>query len=370
MPPKTGSDKVVVVLDDSVKKAVKAHKGDETKVNAGDLPPNVRGIAQLTDIGFKKYKEGPNKGKIFFSAAGSVLEPDEHKGAFTRIGPEKIFDTPDASGKKTKAEHVAWVLNELRKLGYNTAEMADDGLIEACNELKELKPCFKFRTWASRVTKEYPNPRTNHDWSGVVEYVMDDDAGAGVEDETGDGEEEATEEEATEEEVVEEAAEEEATEEGGEEEASEESEDLDALGAAADGNPKKKQAPDEDAQGRLTALAEEAGVDVSKYKTWALVVAALKKAAEGAGEEAEEAEEEEAAEEEAEEWKPKVKDVVKYQPIDPATKKPAINPKTKKAKLVDVEIKAVDAKKQTVDIKNLTDNKLVKGVAWSRLVHD
>ncbi len=74
------------------------------------------------------------------------------------------------------------------------------------------------------------------------------------------------------------------------------------------------------------------------------------------------------AEPEAEEGL-KVGDVFKYQPMDAKTKKPKIHPTTKKPVLVEVEVKAVHADKEAVDILNLEDNKTTyKNVPWDRLV--
>jgi hypothetical protein len=365
MPAKTGGGSVLKALSGELSKALKATNKNETVMDkGGDLPPDLRGVAQLSKITFGKYENGDLKGKPYFMAQATVKTPEEFKGEQTRIGPIPLCNTPNRT-KKLLKDHVDVMLNELRKLGADTSECESDADLEAvCAELVEAAPHFKYRTWKGQKTKAFPDPRTNHVWNGVTEFE-DDGAEGAVEDDTDTKEEEG--EEAAEEEAEEEAAEEEG-EEAAEEEASEESEgetDLDALAEAADGG-------DEDAQGQLVAMCEPLSIDAEKFKTWALVVKAIRKAAPAEEEAAEEEAEEEAAEEEPaeEEFKPKLKEVYKYQPIDPKTKKPAVNPKTKKAKLVEVEIKAVNPKLKTVDVKNLDDGKMLKGIKWDKLKQD
>ena len=162
-----------------LKKAHSGHKGDKTEYSGGgDLPPIEHGIAKLINIKVDVYKDGKLKGKPFFSATGIVLSPATTKykdmdvpvaGKRTRI-QEPICDTPERSSRKTLADHWAWVLNELRKLGMDTSKYDDpDELIEASNRfLIEAETQFNFRTWRGEPSKQYPNPMTNHDWGGAV----------------------------------------------------------------------------------------------------------------------------------------------------------------------------------------------------------
>ena len=134
--------------------------------------------------------------------------------------------------------------------------------------------------------------------------------------------------------------------------------DLDSLAKRADGG-------EDAAIDRLTELAHNAGMDDDAIReageTWADVVAAMSGGAAGGEGETVAAEEE---------WEPKKEEVYKYQPVD-AKGSPLKDARTKKAvKPVDVEVTAVNKAKRTVDVKNLTDKKSVKGVAWDALVRD
>jgi hypothetical protein len=191
-------------LGAKLKQAVDKHKKDETKISGGgDLPAGIIGIAQLVDCRFGQYKEGANKGEYFFYAAGVVRTPAMFegmpiKGMRTQIGPEPMCDTPTKS-RKTLEDHTAWVLNEMRKLGAETASVDGDELEGLAAALKEAKPTFKFRTWKGQKTKQYPDPRVQHSWEGAADFTPDE--GEVVEDETAAEEEESTDEEAGDEEV-------------------------------------------------------------------------------------------------------------------------------------------------------------------------
>lgn len=394
------------------KKAVLNHRKDETVDDAGgDLPPGLIGIAKLKNMYVGTYKSGTHEGESFFRADAVVLTPKVFQGMpvagmHTSI-MEPMCDTPEKTGKnarKTLDEHLAWVMNSLRKLGADTSDASGGADLDAMVEaLVEEQPTFRFRTWASEPTKQYPTPRTNHSWGKLSDAPDEDEEDDGVED---DSEEEEDEESEEEDEEGEEATE-------GEEE-DEESEDLSSLGQAADEG-------DEAALERLTELAEEAELDPDEYKTWAELAEALApeegeegeedesedegesegeeedlealgEAAEGDDEEAqerlnelaaeyeldpddyswielasaiseasaegEEAEEEESEEEEEEEAVvPEKEDVYMYQP-----------PKAKKK--AEVEITAVNKAKKTVSAKDLASGKLYKDVPWSKLSNE
>lgn len=339
-------------LGAKVRDAVKKHKNDETKVSGGgDIPAGVTGIAKLTDCYFKQYEKGDMKGQYFFYAAGACKEPKKAKdgtpveGLRTSI-MEPVCDTPNKS-RKTVEDHVAWILNEWRKLGVDTSDLdpSQEGVLEAtAAALKEAAPLFKFNTYSfpkrakgdPKYDERYdgpnaPEPRVNHNWNGIVEdgenTAVEDD----VQDETGESEDVEAEEEAQEEQ---------------EEQAEEESgEDLDALATAADEGDKA-------AAKKLKGLAKEAGLDnddVENAENWVAVVEMIN----GAGGE----EEEEAAEEEEEEWKPAVGDVYKYKPK--GAKKP-----------IEVEVVFVASKSDTCNVKNLDTNKVEKGVAFAALIRE
>jgi hypothetical protein len=146
-----------------------------------------------------------------------------------------------------------------------------------------------------------------------------------------------------------------------EEEEEAEEEDLAELAAAADGG-------DTDAAERLFELATEAGIDeetINSTEEWSAIVEMMQSSSdeeedeeeEDASEEEEEEEEEEAEEEEAEEdeWKPEKGEVYAYKA-----------PGMKKA--IDCEVTAVFESKETVNLKNLNDNKVYKSVPWDKLI--
>jgi hypothetical protein len=167
------------------------HATDETVItNIGELPSGIEnGIAKLTSIKFGTYKEGKMEGQLFFMAAGSVVSPTEvHidpktgkvtrkggepmliEGMRTQIGPEPLCDTPDYKTRKTAGDHVAWALNELRKLGLDTTPYKTQKALEAaCQTLVDSDVYFQFRTWGG-PTDAYPNSTPNHDWKKHCEY--------------------------------------------------------------------------------------------------------------------------------------------------------------------------------------------------------
>jgi hypothetical protein len=118
------------------------------------------------------------------------------------------------------------------------------------------------------------------------------------------------------------------------------SEDLADLATSADGG-------DQEAASRLADLAKEAGIEedaVSSAESWASVVELMQ----GGGEEGSDDEAEE------DDWKPEKGEVYPY-------KAPG------KKKAVDCEVTAVFETRETVNLKNLTDDKVYKAVPWDKL---
>jgi hypothetical protein len=303
-------------------KAVATHKDDETKFpGGGSLPSGIEnGIAQLVECKFDQFKNGDNTGEYYFMAAGVMLAPTTHDGVpiaglRTQLGPEPLCATPKSAGRKTVEEHIAWVLNEFRKLGVDTSGLTIDDLESTAEALKQEAPTFRVRTWKGKPTPQYPDPRVNEQWRGACEF--DGEVAPPVEDHTA-AEPEAVEEEA--------AAEEEAV-------------DLTALGAAADGG-------DGDAAAQLEELANAAGIDPEKIESWAEVAAMLE-----GGEEAEAAPEEEEVVEEA---IPAKGEIWYYKP-----------PKAKKA--VECEISAVFEKSKKVNLKNLDSGEIINAIDFNKL---
>lgn len=331
------------------KKAFESHKNDETVYSGGgECPAGIEsGVAQLVECKFDQYKEGDMKGQYFFYAAGVVVTPKIHDGVpvlglRTSIR-EPLCDTPNRS-RKTQDEHIAWVLNELRKLGVDTSELGVDDLEATAAALKEAGPHFRFRTWKGEATKEYPNPRTNHQWQGIrglEDFVPEDEtADAVVEEDAADGDEEEV-EEAPKKTAAKKKAVAKKQPEPEPEEEEEDSEDLDTLAESADDN-------DEDAAVRLTELATAAGITEKKIesaKNWKAVVKMIRDASPAEEEDtSDEGEEESDSEEESAD--PEVGEIWMYKPHG-----------SKKA--VECEILSVNADNETVTLKNLDTNKTI-----------
>ena len=346
MAKQTQSSSLATKIKAKAKDVFDASKATEpTYDTGGNLPAGIEGgIAQLVDCCVKKIKEGKqNAGELMFYAAGVVVSPEEHggvriKGLRTNIS-EFLFDTPTRS-RTTFAEHLDWVLNEMKKLGADLSETSEDEVEDVMAALKEQQPYFRFRTWVGAKNTEGPykdrEPMVNHIWSGVkgLEDYVSDDADAGVVDETGDEEPEETPAPVKGKSTKTRPA-------PVEEEAAEEGEaDLAALAESADGG-------DADAQRELEKLASEAGVDAASIATWAEVVEAMQ-----AGGEA--AEESEPEAEEAAEVVPEKGEVYSFKAKG-------------QKKAVDHEVVAVLPKAKTVTLKNLDTGALVKGVGWSDL---
>lgn len=179
MPAKATKSGLISKYGDRLRKAVKDHAGDEINYGFQRLPGGItNGIAQLTECGFKQVEAGKqNAGEYYFRAAGVVLEPEEVEG---KNGPERVkgrttsiirmvCDTKDRNGNVTQTldDNVAWILNEMRKLGADIDEDSADLMEEVAAALQEAKPYFRFRTTESPATPQFPNPRVWENWDGT-----------------------------------------------------------------------------------------------------------------------------------------------------------------------------------------------------------
>ncbi len=192
-------------LGDRGRQAWEETKHEEAKLsNFGEMPPGVNGIAKLVDCKFdvvKAEKDKDRAGEYYFYAAGIVVEPEvftDNKGNVHRLRGMRtsitcpMYDTPERQGRQTVADHVQWVQNQLKLLGVQADQIGVEDLEGTAAMLKESaepgnQPVyFKFRTWAGNATPQYPNPRTNHDWQGAVpDYTEPEaDPAAGVTDNT------------------------------------------------------------------------------------------------------------------------------------------------------------------------------------------
>lgn len=397
MPMQQGNSALAAKLGAKLTSAVSKHGADETTMGTGgDLPDGIEGgIARLTDCRFGVYKDGDNKGEYFFIAAGTVVEPVDFnglrlKGLRTQVGPEPICDTPKSSGKrKTLDDHVAWVLNEFRKLGAATKGLGGGDLEAVAEALKKAKPFFRFRTWKGKkqTTGQYANqePRTQHEWRGVCEYQSaGESVSEVVADETAEAPDDA---QSVPDDVVEDldtliAAAVANDDEGNSQErltargiaagvsqsAIDNAADWEAVGALvrkAEGGSSSaneggtasdidyselaKQATDgdSDATATLTQAAKDAGIDTDgdwfSQASWDEVVEKMQELAKKGS---------------SKPVKPKKDDVVFYKPIDPKTKKPV-------KKAAECIVVSVDPKANTANLRNLDDNKVYKSVKFT-----
>lgn len=324
--------------------AAEKHKADPVTYSGfSELPPIDAGIARLVDCKFTKIAPGKKEaGKYMFYAAGVVVMPKEVNGIpvygeRTQISCP-LYDTPTRT-RKTTADHIEWVQNELKKLGASAGGLGAAQLEATTAALKKLQPFFKFRTWKGekQLTGPYANkePMLNHTWNGACEFSENGDETGGVEDSTAAP---TTEEESISSEEP--AAEEAPTDEFG---------DLDSLATAADSGNEKAMA-ELKSQALAAGASEE---DVDGAENWAAVAAMISGAGDTSAEEP-------APEEE--EWKPAKGQVYLYKFLDPKTKKPA-------KKGSEAEILSVDEVAQTVTIKNLTTGKTHMDVKTKKPFH-
>lgn len=365
MPATTVKSILAQKLGAKAAKAIANHKGDTRTVelSGGALPAGIEnGVAKIVECGVQLIGPGKtNAGQPIFRAAAVIVSPHEHDGRKIEGRQTSmiiwLFDTPNRKeGSRTFDDHIGEVLAYMRSWGIDTDSIGDDaGAIETelCPLVLASDIHVSFRTWKGEKQTSGPyagkEPRVNEQWGPAVAWEGDGSpATSDVQEEApADAVDDNTTADANQD-AVEEATD------------GPTHDELVALAKNAD-NAKSKTGVD---SGRkLKELALEKGIDeadVDGAANWAAVVELI----EGVGGE------EVAAEDEAsEEIVPAKDEVWQYTPIDAKTKKPAINPKTKKPLLVECEVQSVDKKTRTATLKNLDDQKtLYKGVAWDKLV--
>lgn len=352
MPAQKGKSALMAKYGQNIDKAARAHGADETDYGRIQVPAGIaNGVAKLTRCYFDTYKTGKNQGEFYFRAVGVIESPKEVNGVpcyglQTSI-MEAVCQTSTQAGKTTTMEeHVASILNEMRKLGADTTGASGEQLEGIAAALEQAGPYFRFSTSVRKAQKEGDPDGVWENWHGVKgleDYQPEGDAGTHVQDDTGgsDGDE---------------------SNDGTAADASDESgPDLTAMVAAAYADETGK------AGDKLKALAMEHGVDEAfidaPKTTWEMVAEKIEEATlSGDGGEANDSEQGE------QEFVPALEEVYKFGPTDPKTKKPMINPRTKKPLKVEVEVVKVDKKDKTVDLKNIDDGKTVyKAVPWDAL---
>lgn len=359
MPPQKTTISLVKKLGKKLVEAHQAKAGEEYKASGGaELPDGIsNGVARLTSCKFGVYEKGDLAGEPFFMASGVVVDTPQNAdlkwcvGLRTQVGPEPICDTPTKS-RKTVEDHLGWIYNLWRGLGVDTNSIqADkDGALEAVAEaLQSAKPYFRFRTWKGQVQTTGPyagkEPRVNHDWGQACEWA-DSDGGGQVEDDSAAAPPPPPKPAAkTAKPATKKAPEPEP------EPASDysDADDVDSLLAIAndDSDPEAQADAQQKLKDQAMALghSEEAcdGTD-----SWEALVDLIKGGAPSTDGD------------DSEPWTPKKEEVYLYAPIDPKTKKAG--------KKIECEVVAVDAAKQTVDLKNTVNQKLTyKAIPWSKL---
>lgn len=332
------------VLGQRGAKAFEGSKNNEVVYDkGGELPVIQAGVAQLTSMTIGVYKNGANKDKPFFRAAGTVLSPkkvrDDDGNEIPVAGLQTsimipLCDTKTQKGEVTKMEeHMEKMINEVKKFGVDLSEVAFDDFDSTLEALVETAPQFKFRTWKSKATKEYPDPRCNHVWNGIVEeddQVSTDDEGAVEVDEDEGDASEPDEDDA-----------------GSEDDTGDAGDDNSADTPAVDEKHlaelvKKANKKDKKAQQELIELAVAAGhtqEEAENADDWESVAALAREPVGG-----------DSGEGETQSDEIEVGNQVQYRPIDAKTKKPG--------KAVDCEVVKV-YKTGNLDLKNLVDNKTV-----------
>lgn len=365
-------------LGNQLKSAHEAHKNDETEYGGGfaELPAGLNGaIAQLIECKFDKFKTGKLQGEYYFMARGVIVSPKEFNGQYieglnTQIGPEPICNTPDRV-RKTVDEHVAWIYNELRKLGLDTSTIEPENLQLACEELKNAAPYFRFRTWKGQkqevvrkngkfyvgqkvydteeaATKANPfvnqEPRVNHDWDRAIEWSGGGESSGSDFNDSSPKTDERKEPKSNGKPKTESRR-------APEPEPTNDEPDLDKLSADAEMG-------DDDARKEIHRLAMEAGMSEDEFNNidkWSDMADAIRNFGQN-GEQS--GDDDEDKNDENNEFKPIKGKMYKFKPIDAATKKP-------QKKSVEVEVIKVDETKSTVDLKRMDTKQLIRGVAWS-----
>lgn len=340
--PKNTTKSVLSGLGAEGRKAFDSTKADKVvNSSSGELPGGIEhGVAKLVECKFGVYKTGNMEGKPFFMASGVVTFPLKHdgmsiEGLRTNIGPEPLCETPTRK-RQSIADHVAWILNEMKKLGADLSEVDFDGWEMIADALKKAAPSFRFRTWKPEPAKEGPykgkETRVIHMWGGTVEDTGPEDDG--VSDQTQEDDNDIP------------------------------PDSDDTIAAEPDDDNKvatlvyKADQGDTDAQKGLTDLALASGASKEDVEdddiSWQDVADMIDESGDP---------EPEPDPEPADDWKPAKEEIYKYTPKG-------------KRKPVDVEITAVFKGTKTVNCKNTETNPTTlsqdtyKKVPWDKLTTD
>jgi hypothetical protein len=352
MPAQTVKSGILSKFAGKLNGALARTKNNEVSYGIQDLPGGiVNGTAKLTECKFDLFKTGDNSGQPYFLAMGVVVSPDSVKlkdgstvpvrGLYTRIMIGLVDGKDFRTGKPVPVDAengaMARVVNEMKKLGADPASLGDVSELETlAAALKHAGPTFRFSTREGKPTQQYPTPKVFESWGGVVEFHQDEDAGAGVDDQTGEaGAEDQGDEGATD--TADEATE------------YRDDTDLTSLGDRAE-------AGDEDAQKELVAFGKKAGLTQKQidddYKTWVALATKLAKMGDESDDDDEDGDHEGPT-------VPEKGTVYGYKGLLPG--------KTKKQDL-EVEVTKVNSKSKTADAKWTTNgNVKFDAIPWTEL---
>lgn len=306
-------------------KATAAHAKDETEYGSGgEVPAGVSGVAKLTTAKLDEYKSGDSKGEGYLQLRGVVRTPEEHFGKQLMVMVPLCDDPASYQQRRTFDENVQRALNEIRKVGGDTSNMATQQDWEnVLAALQQSEPYFHYHTYATKPPKNPPK-----DWRASVKQIFDRPApdfvegqGTGVDDNTGTssgGNGQPVDQQ------------------GGDTPAEV---DWDSVAAQA-------VAGDRDCEVQLIQACKEIGVDAEALETWQLAADALNAAAagEGSGEQQQNAEQPQA------EWKPKLDDIYPFKPKGARAAQ-------------DAKVTAVFA--STLNLKRVSDGQTFKAVPWT-----
>lgn len=181
MPPTKTVSKLASKMGVKAAAAVQAHANDETTYGFIELPGGIRtGVAELNKCYFKEFESGENKGKFFFRAQATVIDPISFptpqgvvktQGAMTSIQiplcDTKTKTGPNAGKITTEEEHWADVLLEMRRLGGEN--FTDGATIEDMEALalalEETQPPIRFMF--STSVPATATSRPFHNWHGT-----------------------------------------------------------------------------------------------------------------------------------------------------------------------------------------------------------
>lgn len=185
MPSEQGQSSLLSRISNQARQADKVIRDLPVQTGNPQLPSGIEnGVAELRDIRFGEYKDGNNKGKLFFMASGIVLSPEEVEGVSvlglrTQVGPEPLCETPQSTGRrKSFDDHYKFVRDHVsmlssldpRTVTFDKMETLCKALVQRGREGKGIK--FLFRTWKGQKQTSGPykdrEPRVVQEWLSYI----------------------------------------------------------------------------------------------------------------------------------------------------------------------------------------------------------